>query len=136
MIPPFLLGPLFGAAGMAVAGLAFWGWLAFIHDPNVRAAQVAEIAALTAKQEAADRARAEVAVAQADEAARVRGNERVVIRERIIRVPITSACVASPAVAAALDGLRERAGGAGAPADPAQPAALPASPAPAPRHGR
>ena len=51
MIPPFLLGPLAGAAGMAVAGLAFWGWLAFIHDPNVRAAQVAEIAAAVAEEQ-------------------------------------------------------------------------------------
>ena len=50
MIPPFLLGPLFGAAGMGVAGPRVLGMAGIHPRPNVRAAQVAEIAALTAKR--------------------------------------------------------------------------------------
>ena len=50
MIPSFLIGPLAGAAGMALAGAAFFGWLVLIHDPAIRAAQVAEIAAVVAQE--------------------------------------------------------------------------------------
>ena len=125
MIPPFLIKPAIGAAAVVALAGAFFGWLHFVHDPDIRAAYVAEIAALTAKQQAADQAAALAAVQQAGAEQAQREATRTIIRERIIRVPVTMACASSNSIGVAFDGLRAGGSGAGAPSDPAIPAGLP-----------
>jgi hypothetical protein len=127
VIPAILTGPAVGAA-LVLAGVA---WLHLVHNPGVRARHAAEIAAATAAAMAEHQAAALGAVEAATAAAQARDAERTVIRERIIRVPVTTACADSPAVAAALYGLRGRPAGAGAPAGAAVPAGLPAPAGPA-----
>lgn len=133
MIPPFLIKPAIGAAAVVALAGAFFGWLHFVHDPDIRAAYVAEIAALTAKQQAADQAAALAAVQQAGAEQAQREATRTIIRERIIRVPVTMACANSNAIGVAIDGLRTGGSGAGAPSDPAIPAGLPGTAGAAPR---
>ena len=126
MIPSFLIGPLAGAAGMALAGAAFFGWLVLIHDPAIRAAQVAEIAAVVAQErerqhEAATAALEAQATAQAALDAAIAPTRR-----RIASAPVSSACVSSGPIRAALDGLRQpRPAGVVAPGGAGQPADLP-----------
>jgi hypothetical protein len=127
MIPPILIGPAIGA-GLVLAVL---GWVQLIYVPAIRAEYAAEIAAATAAAQAQHQADALRAVEAAGAAQQERDAARIVIRERIIRVPVTTACAASPAVAAALDGLRRAPAGAGAPAGAALPAGLPAPAGPA-----
>ncbi|WP_372918747.1 hypothetical protein [Sandarakinorhabdus sp.] len=95
MIPPFLIGPLAGAAGVALAGAAFFGWLHLIHDPAVRRAQVAEIAAVVSTQRIADAAAASAALeAQAaTTAAQVAALNRT---RRSIANAAPSACLVAP----------------------------------------
>jgi len=132
MIPAFLIGPLAGAAGMALAGAAFFVWLILIHDPAVRAAQVAEIAAVMAQErqrqhEAATAALEAQAIAQAALDAALAPTRR-----RIASAPVSSACVSSGPVRAALDGLRQpRPAGAAAPGGAGEPVEL-SAPARAP----
>ena len=132
MFPAFLIGPLAGAAGMALAGAAFFVWLILIHDPAVRAAQVAEIAAVMAQErqrqhEAATAALEAQAIAQAALDAALAPTRR-----RIASAPVSSACVSSGPVRAALDGLRQpRPAGAAAPGGAGQPVEL-SAPARAP----
>ena len=118
MIPPFLAGPLFGAAGMALAGAAFFGWLHLIHDPNVRAAQVAEIAAAVAAQRAEDAAAATAALEAQAAATAAQVAALTTTRQRISRAPVSSVCAASPAIRDALSGVRSLAAGAGAAGNP------------------
>jgi len=127
MIPPILIGPAIGA-GLVLAVL---GWVQLIYVPAIRAEYAAEIAAATAAAQAQHQADALQAVEAAGVAQQERDAARIVIRERIIRVPVATACAASPAVAAALDGLRRAPAGAGAPAGAALPAGLPAPAGPA-----
>lgn len=124
-IPPFLVGPLCGAAGMALAGLAAWGWLVLVHDPGVRAAQTAEIAAAVAAQQARDHEAATAALEAQAAATAAQIAALSTTRQRIARAPVSTACAAVPAIRDALDGVRALAGG-GAPAGAGQPAGLPA----------
>ena len=132
MFPAFLIGPLAGAAGMALAGAAFFGWLILIHNPAIRAAQVAEIAAVVAQErlrqhEAATAALEAQATAQAALDAALAPTRR-----RIASALVSSACVSSGPVRAALDGLRQpRPAGAAAPGGAGQPVDL-SAPARAP----
>ena len=119
MIPPFLIKPALYVAVTAAAVAIWFTWLNAYHDPAVRAAYRAEIDADTAKQVAANQVAALAALADTASEDRVRDAFRTTIRERIIHVPVTTACAASPAVRAALDGLRGGAGGAGAAGGPA-----------------
>lgn len=127
-LPAALRGPAFGVALAAVAIAGAWSWLRLVHDPAVREALRAEIAAQTAAELAAHQRAALDALAalEADIARRTAAQTQV--RERIVRVPVATACAGSPAIGAALDGLRHAPGRAGAPAHPAQPAGLPARP--------
>jgi len=132
VFPAFLIGPLAGAAGMALAGAAFFGWLILIHNPAIRAAQVAEIAAVVAQErlrqhEAATAALEAQATAQAALDAALAPTRR-----RIASALVSSACVSSGPVRAALDGLRQpRPAGAAAPGGAGQPVDL-SAPARAP----
>lgn len=115
MIPSALLSPALGAGVLAVAGAAFWAWLVLLHDPAIRAEYQAKLDAQVAAARIEDQRLALARMAEVEEEHRQQLAAAATIRERIIRVPVTTACVASPAVAAALDGLRGSAGGHGAP---------------------
>jgi hypothetical protein len=130
-----MLAPLYrwAAVGVVVAGL---GVAVYVQGLRVDAAKAAVVA---------ERAEANAAAAQALEAAAQRANEAIAERDakitelegrkaeivkEIIRVPVTTQCVNSRAVGAALRGLR-RAGnpdgdgaahGAGQPDSPVPPA--------------
>jgi hypothetical protein len=102
MIPGVLIGPAIGAAIAA----AVYGWVTLVHNPGVRAELQAELqAAVTTERLRVEQLASAALAAQAAEAAE-RAAVRVVTRERIIRVPVTTACAAAPAVAAALESLR------------------------------
>ena len=109
LIPAQLIAPALGAA--AVAGVVLW--VQFVFVPNIRAEQAREIAAATAVAVAEYQTAALQASEAAAEAQRERDAARLAIRERIIRVPIKTACADSPAVAVALDGLRRPPGSGG-----------------------
>ena len=128
VIPAALRGPALGVVLVLVALSGAWAWLRLVHDPAVRDALRAEIAAQTAAELAEHQRAAVVALAdlEADIARRTAATSAT--RERIIRVPVATACAASPAVAAALDGLRHAPGGAGAPPGATDAAGLPARP--------
>jgi hypothetical protein len=105
MIPPFLLGPLAGAAGVVLAGAAFFGWLHLVHDPAVRAAQVAEIAAVVA-QERERQHQAATAALEAQAAAQAALDAALTqTRRRIANAAPTACAVAPDALRAAI--LRE-----------------------------
>jgi hypothetical protein len=126
VIPPFLLGPLGGAAGVALAGAAFFGWLHLIHDPAVRAAHDAEIAAVVAVERERQHQAAAAALEAQAEAVAAQTAALAPTRRRIALAPPSTACAASPAVRDALVGVRALGAGAAAPGGAAQPAGVPA----------
>jgi hypothetical protein len=94
------------------------------READRTAAERAKNAAVAKAQATSDAIITEQARALAETAAKVGG-----IRERIISVPITTACASSPAVRAAIDGLRSITGspsGSDPQAVGGPPAALPA----------
>jgi hypothetical protein len=125
VIPPFLLGPLCGAAGMALAGAAFFGWLHLIHDPAIRSDYAAELAAVVAKER--ERQHASAAAALEAHAAALAAQTAALAPHlrRIASAPASVACAASPAVRDALAGVRALGAGAAAPGGAAEPAGLP-----------
>lgn len=114
-------------AGVAVAALAAGAWALHQHDARVVAEQRADAQALAISQMQADHARAVAALETRAAEAEARAEASATIRSAIHAAPVTSACASSPAVRAALDGLRGRAGANGDPrSGSGQPANLPA----------
>lgn len=85
-------------------------WLAQ-HDAGIvaewQAAQASAVAVAREQEHAAAVAALEAAQRDASERTRV----VTVVKERIAHVPVQTGCVRSPAISAALDGLRQSAGG-------------------------
>lgn len=125
MIPSALAGPALGAAVMAVAAAGGFAYVRLVHDPAVRAECRAQLDAQVSAIRLADQARALEAMASIEAEHRAQLAAAATIKERIIRVPVTTACIASPAVATALDGLRYAAVGGGAADNPGTDAGLP-----------
>lgn len=121
-------GPLAPVLCVVLALSGAWGWLRLVHDPAVRAEYAAERDAQVAAAVAQHQARAITAMADLEMQQRQAAARVATTRERIIRVPVTTACAASPAVSAALGGLRAAPGGAAAPRHPAPAVGLPARP--------
>lgn len=114
MIPPFLIGPLAGAAGMLLAGSLGWGWLHLVHDPGVRAEMQAKISAAVAAQQALDHAAATAALEAQAEATAAQVARMTTARRSIANAPPAACPVAPAALRAAV--LREpRPAGAAAP---------------------
>jgi len=105
----FIGSPLgkIGMAALAVilAVLAFFIWLA-THDHNLRAEWVTEQRLAVADAVAAQLAIGDAATVAAATAARERALADAPVREIIRHVPIQTACVANPGVAAAVDSVR------------------------------
>lgn len=128
VLPAALRGPVLGVVLAVLALSGGWAWLRLVHDPAVRDALRAEIAAQTAAELAEHQRAALAAMAALEADVARRAAETATIRKRIVRVPIATACAGSPAVAAALDGLRHAPRRAGAPAGAGPAAGLPARP--------
>ena len=127
----FFAGPLgrFALyAGLAAVLVAGGFWIVHEHDGRVLAEQAAVEAAAVAQQQVADAQRAAAAATEEARAAVDRANRVATIKTEIARAPVSTSCATSPAVAAALDGLRQNArAGAGAAVNPGGVAGVPGS---------
>ncbi len=103
---------MYAALAVAVAGGA--AWVIHEHDNRVRAEQQLAIDKANAAAIEADHARAIAALEQAATEARDRADNLERLKARVHAQPVTTACVQSPAVRAALDGLRQHGGSPGA----------------------
>lgn len=126
-----LIGPL-GRIGLYVVGaLAVIAAAAFIvheHDARIRAEDAAHVAAVTAAEELRQSKANAAALSVSLADAQARATATATTKTEIARAPVTNGCAASPAVAAALDGLRRAAGaGSGAPANPGGAVVVPAA---------
>lgn len=108
---------LYVAAAMAVlAAGALWF---HEHDQRIRAEDAARVAAVTAAAELANVRAGAAALSASLADAEARASRVVTLKTEVARAPVTQACVNSPALRAALDGLRGAAGpGGGAPKNP------------------
>jgi hypothetical protein len=131
-LPAALRTGLYAAAGVVLAALIAWGWL------NHRAAAAADERATLAEAAVAQRdialtdlkalhARQVAALERQATEAEARVARMAPIRRAIDAAPVTQACAASPAVAAALRGLRNAATASGTPGRTSQPASLPSA---------
>lgn len=125
---------LTGAAGKYIAyaamAAALAGGAAFMlheHDVRVLAEQQVAIDKATATEVAKQHAATVAALEQSAAEAQARAATFAQIKAAIHAQPVTKTCVGSPAIGAALDGLRRSAvrGAGTAPADPGKPAKLP-----------
>lgn len=128
MIPAPLLAPALGAAALAAVAATGFAWLRLIHDPAIRAEYRTELDAQVAAVRLADQEHALQAMASLEAEHRAQLAAATTTRERIIRVPVTTSCMASPAVAVALGGLRDAASGGRAPGSAPGNAGLPGRP--------
>lgn len=127
MLPSFLAGPAIGAAVVLVGLSGGWTWLRLVHDPAIRTEYAQELNRQVSDARIEGQKRAMQAIADAEFGFRQRQAESTTIRERIIRVPVTTACAASPAVSAAVDGLRTWGGAAREARDPGKSADVPST---------
>lgn len=98
------------------------------HDQRIRAEDAARVQAATAAQQLADAKANAAALAASLADAEARASRVTTIKTEIARAPVSSGCVASPSVRAALDGLRGAAGpGGGAAGNPGGAAVVPGS---------
>ncbi len=122
LLSPAILTPALAFGAIASSYL----WLKTIHEPNIRAAYAAEIQVIT-EREKARLQETSIAILEAQhEAQKAREASIQVIYRTVANAPQATSCASSPAMRAALDGLRASSGGAGAPANPAKPTSLPA----------
>lgn len=116
-LAPFIPALRAAGKGIGVCAALWGGWHLFVaqHDASLRDAWVAEQQLAVAAAVEQQRIRGDAAAAEAIAAARAAALADAPIREVIRRVPVQTACASSPAVRAALDGLRKA-----APARPGQ----------------
>lgn len=112
--------------GVAMAALSIGGYMLHSHDVGILTAQAAKEKQVALDELRADQAKAFAALQDVATAAQARAASSATIRSQIIAAPATTACAASPAIRAALGGLRNRAVVAGGnPAgDPVKPAVV------------
>lgn len=94
--------------GIGACAVLWGGWHLFVaqHDASLRAEWVAQQTAAVEAAVAEQQKKGDAAVIVASNAARAAALAEAPVREVIRRVPVQTACAASPAVAAALDELR------------------------------
>lgn len=128
MLLTLITGPAakYLAAALAVIAVAagYWFWLTE-HDARLLAEQTArEQAAASAEQIKSAQNNADAIVA--DAARRVAAaNANAAVHRRIASAPVTSACIASPAIQSAVDSLRQPSPGSSADGHPAVTAGMP-----------
>lgn len=122
---PALLAPAFTIPTVALSAFAGgYLWLKFVHEPNIRSAYAAELAAQVAQEKARLQEASLAALEAYQKAQQERQQTTVIIRESVARAPQTASCASSPAMRAALDGLRGASTNPSTPANPAKPTDL------------
>lgn len=122
-----LLAPAFSLPTVALSVFAGgYFWLKFIHEPNIRSAYAAELAAQVAQEKARLQEASLIALEAYQAAQYERQQTTVVIRESVARAPQTISCASSPPMRAVLDGLRGASAGRSTPTGAAKPSHLPA----------
>jgi hypothetical protein len=99
---PIVLGGLAGLA-LLVGGIV-------LYEKGKHACQAEQAAAIKKAQDRADALGAQLLTAQAQYQKQL-DDQSQAIRERIIRVPVTTVCRDSPAIGAAIDGIMQQLGG-------------------------
>ena len=120
------IGKWIGYAALAVTMAGAAWWVVGEHDSAVRGALLAEQRAAQLVQLQAQHERTVAALESEAASERARADAMATARRMIANAPITTACADSPAVRAALDGLRSKPSAApGAPGGAKQPAGVP-----------
>lgn len=100
-------------------------WLKFLHEPAIRREYATELSIQVAQERARLQEESQITLEAYHRAQQERQQATIVIRESVIRAPQTVSCISSPAMRAALDGLRGASASPPAPANPAKPPSVP-----------
>lgn len=100
-------------------------WLKFLHEPAIRREYAAELSAQVAQERARLQEESQITLEAYHRAQQERQQAVTVIREGVARAPQSISCVSSPAMRAALDGLRGASASPPTPANPAKPPSVP-----------
>jgi len=100
-------------------------WLKFLHEPAIRREYAAELSVQVAQERARLQEESQITLEAYHKTQQERQQAVTVIREGVARAPQSVSCVSSPAMRAALDGLRGASTGSPTPADPPKPPSVP-----------
>ena len=100
-------------------------WLKFLHEPAIRREYAAELSIQVAQERARLQEESQITLEAYHRAQQERQQAVTVIREGVARAPQSISCVSSPAMRAALDGLRGASASPPTPANPAKPPSVP-----------
>ena len=100
-------------------------WLKFLHEPAIRREYAAELSAQVAQERARLQEVSQITLEAYHKTQQERQQAVTVIREGVARAPQSVSCVSSPAMRAALDGLRGASTGSPTPANPPKPTHVP-----------
>lgn len=100
-------------------------WLKFLHEPAIRREYATELSIQVAQERARLQEESQVTLEAYHRAQQERQQAVTVIREGVARAPQSISCVSSPAMRAALDGLRGASASPSTPANPAKPPSVP-----------
>lgn len=100
-------------------------WLKFLHEPAIRREYATELSIQVAQERARLQEESQITLEAYHRAQQERQQAVTVIREGVARAPQSISCVSSPAMRAALDGLRGASASPPTPANPAKPPSVP-----------
>ena len=100
-------------------------WLKFLHEPAIRREYATELSILVAQERARLQEESQITLEAYHKTQQERQQAVTVIREGVARAPQSISCVSSPAMRAALDGLRGASASPPAPTDTAKPPSVP-----------
>lgn len=100
-------------------------WLKFLHEPAIRREYATELSIQVAQERARLQEESQITLEAYHRAQQERQQAVTVIREGVARAPQSISCVSSPAMRAALDGLRGASASPSTPANPAKPPSVP-----------
>lgn len=100
-------------------------WLKFLHEPAIRREYASELSIQVAQERARLQEESQITLEAYHRAQQERQQAVTVIREGVARAPQSISCVSSPAMRAALDGLRGASTSPPAPANTTKPPSVP-----------
>ena len=100
-------------------------WLKFLHEPAIRREYATELSIQVAQERARLQEESQITLEAYHKTQQERQQAVTVIREGVARAPQSISCVSSPAMRAALDGLRGASASPPTPANPAKPLSVP-----------
>ena len=125
MISAFL-APAFTIPAVALSAFAGgYLWLKLIHEPAIRREYATELSIQVAQERARLQEESQITLEAYHKTQQERQQAVTVIREGVARAPQSISCVSSPAMRAALDGLRGASASPPASADTAKPPSVP-----------